>query len=81
MNEKLKKRIEELVREEIVIVPILEAEGYEYFWRPVCCNDGTPYYAWFIKRNSQGKRTHHIHMVEANSELWDRIYFYTSEAL
>jgi GrpB-like predicted nucleotidyltransferase (UPF0157 family) len=34
-----------------------------------------PYYAWFIKRNAEGKRTHHIHMVEADSELWDRLYF------
>ncbi len=57
------------------IVPILEAEGYEYFWRPAFGDDRPPYYAWFIKRNPQGKRTHHIHMVEADSELWDRIFF------
>lgn len=57
------------------IVLILEAEGYEYFWRPAFGDDGPPYYAWFIKRNSEGKRTHHIHMVEADSELWDRLYF------
>jgi GrpB-like predicted nucleotidyltransferase (UPF0157 family) len=57
------------------IVPILDAEGYEYFWRPAFGNDGPPYYTWFIKRNSEGKRTHHIHMVEEDSELWDRLYF------
>jgi GrpB-like predicted nucleotidyltransferase (UPF0157 family) len=57
------------------IVPILEAEGYEYFWRPAFGDNGPPYYAWFIKRNAEGKRTHHIHMVEADSELWDRLYF------
>jgi GrpB-like predicted nucleotidyltransferase (UPF0157 family) len=57
------------------IVPILEAEGYGYFWRPAFGNNGPPYYAWFIKRDSKGKRTHHIHMVEADSELWDRLYF------
>ncbi|MCX6150808.1 MAG: GrpB family protein [Ignavibacteriales bacterium] len=57
------------------IVPILEAEGYEYFWRPAFGDDGPPYYAWFIKRNLEGKRTHHIHMAEADSELWDRLYF------
>ena len=57
------------------IVPILESEGYEYFWRPVHCNDGPPYYAWFIKRSSEGKRTHHIHMVEADSERWIDLYF------
>ncbi len=57
------------------IVPILESEGYEYFWRPVHGNDGPPYYAWFIKRNSEGKRTHHIHMVEADSERWIDLCF------
>jgi GrpB-like predicted nucleotidyltransferase (UPF0157 family) len=57
------------------IVPILENEGYEYFWRPAFGDDGPPYYAWFIKRNSECKRTHHIHMAEADSELWDRLYF------
>jgi GrpB-like predicted nucleotidyltransferase (UPF0157 family) len=57
------------------IVPILEAEGYEYFWRPVRGNYGPPYYAWFIKRNSEGKRTHHIHMVEADSERWIDLSF------
>jgi GrpB-like predicted nucleotidyltransferase (UPF0157 family) len=57
------------------MVPILEAEGYDYYWRPAFGDDGPPYYAWFIKRNSEGKRTHHIHMVEADSALWDRIYF------
>ena len=53
------------------IVPILEAAGYDYFWR----TDVSPSYAWFIKRDSQGKRTHHIHMVEADSKLWERLYF------
>jgi len=57
------------------IVPIMEIEGYEYFWRPAFGDDIPPYYAWFVKRNSEGKRTHHIHMVEADSELWDRLYF------
>jgi len=53
------------------IVPILEAEGYDYFWR----TDASPAYAWFIKRDAEGKRTHHIHMVEADSKLWERLYF------
>jgi GrpB-like predicted nucleotidyltransferase (UPF0157 family) len=53
------------------IVPILKAAGYDYFWR----TDVSPAYAWFIKRDSQGKRTHHIHMVEADSKLWERLYF------
>jgi GrpB-like predicted nucleotidyltransferase (UPF0157 family) len=57
------------------IVPILEAEGYEYFWRPAFGDNTPPFYAWFIKRDSKGNRTHHIHMVEKDSELWDRLYF------
>lgn len=57
------------------IVPVLEAEGYEYLWRPAFGDSGPPYYAWFIRRNEEGERTHHIHMVEGDSELWDRLYF------
>jgi GrpB-like predicted nucleotidyltransferase (UPF0157 family) len=53
------------------IVPLLESEGYDYFWR----TDTEPPYAWFIKRDSEGRRTHHIHMVGANSKLWERLYF------
>lgn len=53
------------------IVPLLESEGYDYFWR----TDHVPAYAWFIKRNSDGRRTHHLHMVEGDSKLWDRLYF------
>lgn len=56
------------------VVPILEAEGYDYFWRPTI-GDDPPHYAWFIKRDADGKRTHHIHMVEADSQLWERLYF------
>lgn len=56
------------------IVPILTERGYEYFWRPTL-GDDPPYYAWFIKRDSKGKRSHHIHMVEGDSPLWDRLYF------
>lgn len=57
------------------IVPILEGQGYDYFWRPSFDDDRPPFYAWFIKRDASGGRTHHIHMVEADSELWDRILF------
>ena len=55
-------------------VPLLESRGYEYLWRPAI-GDGPPFYAWFIKRDADGTRTHHIHMVEADSELWDRLHF------
>jgi len=53
------------------IVPILESRGYDYFWR----TDVDPPYAWFIKRDRVGKRTHHIHMVEFDSRIWDALYF------
>ncbi|MBL7067013.1 MAG: GrpB family protein [Candidatus Marinimicrobia bacterium] len=55
------------------IVHLLKSEGYDYFWRPEF--DKPPMYAWFIKRNTDGMRTYHIHMVEADSKLWDRLYF------
>jgi GrpB-like predicted nucleotidyltransferase (UPF0157 family) len=53
------------------VAPLLEAAGYDYFWR----TDVDPPYAWFIKRGSDGRRTHHLHMVEADSNLWDRLCF------
>jgi GrpB-like predicted nucleotidyltransferase (UPF0157 family) len=57
------------------IVPILEAQGYDYFWRPSWGDDVPPFYAWFIKRDRKGRRTHHIHMIEADFEHWDRLLF------
>jgi GrpB-like predicted nucleotidyltransferase (UPF0157 family) len=58
------------------IVPVLEAQGYDYFWRPTRGDDGPPFYAWFIKRDrTTGARTHHIHMVESHFEHWDRLLF------
>lgn len=57
------------------IVPALEAQGYDYFWRATHGEDGPPFYAWFIKRNSAGIRTHHIHMVERDFEHWERLLF------
>jgi len=58
-----------------VIVPVLTAQGYDYFWRPTHGDDGPPFYAWFVKRDAQGNRTHHIHMVESKFEHWDRLFF------
>lgn len=66
--------VSSLEKTKIIIVPILEKLGYEYFWRPITGNE-PPFYAWFIKRNNQGQRSCHIHMVEADSVLWDRLYF------
>lgn len=59
------------------IAPVLEAQGYEYFWRPTHGHDGPPFYAWFIKRDPRtGARTHHIHMVAGHfAEHWDRLLF------
>jgi len=57
------------------IAPVLEAQGYDYFWRPSWGDDTPPFYAWFIKRDEKGSRTHHIHMVEAHFEHWDRLLF------
>ncbi|OGJ91807.1 MAG: hypothetical protein A2487_04405 [Candidatus Raymondbacteria bacterium RifOxyC12_full_50_8] len=57
------------------IVPILEQQGYDYFWRPSRGNDIPPFYAWFIKRDANGKRTHHIHMVEKDFKTWDALFF------
>jgi GrpB-like predicted nucleotidyltransferase (UPF0157 family) len=54
---------------------ILEPQGYDYFWRPTWGDDTPPFYAWFIKRGADGNRTHHIHMVEAHFEHWDRLLF------
>lgn len=59
----------------IRVVPILEAQGYDYFWRPSSGDHIPPFYSWFIKRDQHGKRTHHIHMVEAHFEHWDRLLF------
>ncbi len=59
------------------IAPILESQGYDYFWRPTHGDDGPPFYAWFIRRDPiTGGRTHHIHMVEGHfAEHWDRLLF------
>jgi len=57
------------------VPPILEHQGYDYFWRPSKGDNTPPFYAWFIKRDSDGNRTHHIHMVEAHFEHWSRLLF------
>lgn len=58
-----------------LVPPILESQGYDYFWRPTWGDNTPPFYAWFIKRHSNGKRSHHIHMVEKDFEHWDRLLF------
>lgn len=59
-----------------VAPPILEAQGYDYFWRPTGAGpaDG-PFYAWFVKRDGRGVRTHHIHIVAKGFPQWDGLLF------
>jgi GrpB-like predicted nucleotidyltransferase (UPF0157 family) len=54
------------------IAPILEGEGYDYFWRPTFGDNVPPWYAWFIKRDQRGgARTHHLHMITRGPEFSD----------
>ena len=57
------------------IAPILRREGYEFFWRDR--ERGLPgiAYAWFIKRDAAGRRTHHIHCLEPGSGEWERLLY------
>lgn len=57
------------------IAPLLERHGYEYFWRPSWRDNLTPEYTWFIKRDAQGRRTHHLHMLPPDAPQWDRLLF------
>lgn len=62
----------EVIREEYA--PQLEAEGYEYIWRP-SIGEHAPFYAWFIRRDDEGQRTHHVHVVQPDQASADRIIF------
>ena len=57
------------------VVPVLEAQGYDYLWRPTSGDDVPPFYAWFIKRDNRRQRTHHIHMVERDFPQWEALLF------
>jgi GrpB-like predicted nucleotidyltransferase (UPF0157 family) len=57
------------------VAPLLESQGYDYIWRPTSGDDVGPWYAWFIKRDPAGARTHHIHMVEAHFPQWEALLF------
>jgi GrpB-like predicted nucleotidyltransferase (UPF0157 family) len=56
------------------VVPTMEDMGYEFIWRPTI-GEEAPFYAWFIKRDPNGHRTHHVHMVEPDQVSSDRIRF------
>ena len=55
------------------IAPVLRQHGYEFFWRDT--EPGLPgiAYAWFIKRDATGRRTHHIHCLEPGSSEWEQL--------
>jgi GrpB-like predicted nucleotidyltransferase (UPF0157 family) len=57
------------------IVPILEDQGYDYFWRSSTGSETPPFYAWFIGRDIFGNRTYHIHMLEKDFAFWDGLLF------
>ncbi len=68
--------VADLEETRIRIAPILEAQGYDYFWRPSHDDGKPPFYAWFIKRDQNGNRTHHIHMIERSfGHHWDKLLF------
>ena len=68
--------VESLAAARVLLPPILEAEGYDYFWRPTFGNDGGPWYCWFIKRGEQGERLAHLHVVEKSfAGHWQRLQF------
>lgn len=56
------------------IAPILEAQGYDYLWRLNEDRSGLAY-AWFIKRDATGRRSHHVHFLEPRSPYWERLLF------
>lgn len=66
--------VNDLQRVRREVAPKLEAMGYEFIWRP-SIGEEAPFYAWFIKRNAEGQRTHHIHMVEPDTASEDRLLF------
>src|SRR5437870_10269627 len=60
------------------IAPVLEGQGYDYFWRPSFGDDVPPWYAFFIKRDKNGTRIHHIHMITRRRvfrDHWDALLF------
>jgi GrpB-like predicted nucleotidyltransferase (UPF0157 family) len=57
------------------ILPVLEARGYEMFWKPCAMQNKPLYYPIVIKRGAQGNQSHHICFVESSYEHWDRLLF------
>ena len=66
--------VTDLERAKREVAPLLLQRGYEFIWRP-SIGEIAPFYAWFIKRNGTGSRTHHVHMVEPDTASEGRILF------
>ncbi len=66
--------VNSLERVKSEVVQQMEGHGYEFIWRP-SIGEHAPFYAWFIRRDAQGTRTHHIHMVVPDAASEDRILF------
>ena len=56
------------------VVSMMQEAGYEFIWRP-SIGENEPYYAWFIKRDHQGERTEHIHILAPDQSSAERIIF------
>ena len=56
---------------ERIIVSVLQHQGWDYFWR----DDRPPGHMMFIRHDTAGVRTHHLHMAPASTSLWDRLAF------
>ncbi len=66
--------VSDLERVRTEIAPVMEEAGYEFHWRQTM-GDADPFYAWFIRRNAQGERDAHVHMVGSGQASADRIIF------
>lgn len=53
------------------IIPRLLDDGWEYLWR----DDRPPGHMMFIRRDSAGVRTYHLHMAPAGHPMWERLAF------
>lgn len=65
----------DLARARAAVPAALEPQGYDCFWRPTAGDDTPPFYVWCIKRDARGRRTHHIHVVEAHFDIWKGLDF------
>jgi len=58
----------------IYFTKLLSNYHYECIWR-MSADDVGQYYPLFIKRNNNGQRIRHIHMIKPTSNTWNRLYF------